>query len=118
MKYILNSQLFGGRGASIRMKTGKDYSNVGKFLTGNDSRGASTSSGWDYRGEAGRTDTLIEYANKAKSINQINRAAIALKKEDEHISTLMNTVKEDDGDIRALMTFRRKIREQRKKTRL
>lgn len=107
MKYILNSQLFGGRGASIRMKTGKDYSNV-----------ASTSSGWDYRGEAGRTDTLIEYANKAKSINQINRAAIALKKEDEHISTLMNTVKEDDGDIRALMTFRRKIREQRKKTRL
>ena len=39
MKYILNSQMFGGRGASIRMKTGKDYSNVGKFLVGNDSSG-------------------------------------------------------------------------------
>ncbi len=106
MKYTVDLQYFGGRGADSGLKSGANIS------------GISTSSGWDYRGEAGRVDTLIEYANKAKSINQINRAAIALKKEDEHISTLMNTVKEDDGDIRALMTLRRKVREQRKKTRL
>lgn len=108
MKYTVDLQYFGGRGADSGLKSGAN-ANIS---------GTSTSSGWDYRGEAGRVDTLIEYANKAKSVNQINRAAIALKKEDEHISTLMNTVKEDDGDIRALMTLRRKVREQRKKTRL
>ncbi len=106
MKYTVDLQYFGGRGADSGLKSGANIS------------GTSTSSGWDYRGEARRVDTLIEYANKAKSINQINRAAIALKKEDEHISTLMNTVKEDDGDIRALMTLRRKVREQKKKTKL
>lgn len=76
------------------------------------------SSGWDYRGERERVDRLIENANNAKTVNAINRAALALMKEDEHITTLLNNVKQDDGDARALMTLRRKIREQRRRTKL
>lgn len=72
---------------------------------------------WNYPSEVERVNMLIEYANKAKSINQINRAALALKKEDERITALIKYAKDEDGDVNVLMTLRRKVREQRKKTR-
>lgn len=107
---VMNLQFFGGRGASSGIGNG----NIIAFGKKADTE---KSSGWDYRGDAKRVKKLIQNANKAKSINQINRAALSLKKEDEHISTLINNVKADDGDVNALLTLRRKIREQRKKTR-
>lgn len=56
--------------------------------------------------------------NSRKSVNQINSAAISLKREDEHISTLIKNVQADNGDVNALLTLRRKIRVQRRKTKL
>lgn len=56
--------------------------------------------------------------NSRKSVNQINSAALSLKREDEHISTLIKNVQADNGDVNALLTLRRKIRVQRRKTKL
>ena len=101
----------GGRGASSGL--GKD--NIVAFRQNSDTGNPLK---WNYPSEVKRVNMLIEYANKAKSINQINRAALALKKQDEHISTLIKNAKDEDGDVNVLMTLRRKVREQRKKTRL
>lgn len=108
---VMNLQYFGGRGAS----SGIGNSNVVAFRTSKTEK--ERSGGWDYRGESERVEKLIRNANEAKSANQINRAAQSLRKEDEHISTLINNAKADGGDVKALLTLRRKIREQRKKTR-
>lgn len=56
--------------------------------------------------------------NSRKSVNQINSAAISLKREDEHISTLIKNVQADNCDVNALLTLRRKIRVQIRKTKL
>lgn len=56
--------------------------------------------------------------NSRKSVNQINSAALSLKREDEHISTLIKNVQADNGDVNALLTLRRKIRVQIRKTKL
>ena len=109
IKYDL--QFFGGRGSS----SGLTNNNIISFKP----RETKTQNGgWDYKGESERVEKLINNANAAKTVNSINKAAMALKKEDEHITTLLNNVKQDDGDARALMTLRRRIREQRKKTRM
>lgn len=100
----------GGRGASSGI--GKD--NVVAFRQNSDTKKLLK---WNYPSEVERVNMLIEYANKAKSINQINRAALALKKEDERITALIKYAKDEDGDVNVLMTLRRKVREQRKKTR-
>lgn len=100
----------GGIGASSGI--GKD--NVVAFRQNSDTKKLLK---WNYPSEVERVNMLIEYANKAKSINQINRAALALKKEDERITALIKYAKDEDGDVNVLMTLRRKVREQRKKTR-
>ena len=104
---VMNLQYFGGRGASSGIGNG----NIIAFGKKADTE---KSSGWDYRGEAERVDKLIK---NAKSVRQISRAALSLMKEDEHISTLMREAETDGGDVNALLTLRRKIRQQRKKTR-
>lgn len=103
----------GGRGSSSGMNANN---NIVPFKSKTPSN--RTGGGWDYRGDRERVDKLIAYANSAKTANTIQRAASALKKEDEHITTLLKTAKEDGGDTRALMTLRRRVREQRKNTRL
>lgn len=107
---VMNLQYFGGRGSSSGIGNG----NIIAFGKKADTE---RSSGWDYRGEAERVDKLIKNANEAKSVSQISRAALSLMKEDEHISTLMREAETDGGDVNALLTLRRKIRQQRKKTR-
>lgn len=104
----------GGRGSSSGMGSSN---NIVPFKA-KKSPPNRTGGGWDYRGDRERVDKLIAYANSAKTANTIQRAAIALKKEDEHITTLLKTAKEDGGDPRALMALRRRIREQRRKTRI
>lgn len=105
-------QFFGGRGASSGIST---ENNIVAF------KGRETkqeNDGWDYKGEKERVDKLIQNAKQAKSVKQINRAALSLKKEDENISTLIKNAKADDGNMKALNTLRRKIRQQRKSTKL
>lgn len=108
---VVNLQYFGGRGSSSGLENG----NVVAFRQ---TSGTEKSSGWNYQGEAERVEKLIKNANEAKSVNQINSAALSLKREDEHISTLIKNVQADDGDVNALLTLRRKIRVQRRKTKL
>lgn len=109
---VVDLQFFGGRGGSSGL--GGNIGNVVEFKKASEEKSGT----WQYPGENERVEKLIKYANEAKSVNQINRAALALKKEDEHITTLINNVKADDGDINALLTLRRKIRQQRDKTKL
>ena len=116
MKLELNLQYFGGRGASAA-SSGKNIITFKPKQKQGSSNNSNTKK-WDYPGEKERVDRLIENAKNAKTINQINRAAMALKRQDEHITTLLSTVSQDDGDERVLMSLRRKIRQQRMVTKL
>jgi hypothetical protein len=72
---------------------------------------------WKYPGDVERVDKLEQAANSAKTVNQINKVALALKQEDEHITTLLNQA-DEDGDQNTLLTLRRRVRQLRDKVRL
>ncbi len=101
----------GGRGAKSSVSSGKviPFRKPGELIE-------KTSGGWNTPGEVERVDRLIDAANKAKTTNQIQQAAIALKRQDDHLSRLIETAREDGNDVNVLITQRRRVRQQRKKT--
>lgn len=74
---------------------------------------------WDYRGEVDRTNNLITNAEKATSINQIQKAGVALRNHDKHLSTLIENEQSGNvdvkGDVNILMAQRRRVRQALKK---
>lgn len=67
---------------------------------------------WDFRGEATIVDELESKAAKSKSVNALSNLYSACMKWDKHITTLYEQVEngQDEGDLRNLMTLRRRIR--------
>lgn len=99
-----------GRGSSKAGKNGN--SNVIKF-PGRASGGKSNNDGWEYRGNNDRLNALSNALNSSRSARKVQSVSIGLKKLDEQISRDIKAVESgaESGDLKALMTQRRKTRQ-------
>lgn len=99
-----------GRGSS---KAGKNSnSNVIK-LPGRAPGGKGNNNGWDFRGNNDRLNALSDALNSSRSARTVQSVSIGLKKLDEQISRDIKAVESgaESGDLKALMTQRRKTRQ-------
>lgn len=72
---------------------------------------------WDFRGEKERVDKLVNSINNTRGMKSLSNLALSLKKEDEHITTLIKQVEkgQESGDTKVLMSLRRQIRQAQKR---
>lgn len=72
---------------------------------------------WDFRGEKERVDKLVNSIKNTRGMKSLNNLALSLKKEDEHITTLIKQVEkgQESGDTKVLMSLRRQIRQAQKR---
>ncbi len=75
---------------------------------------------WDYKGISERVDRLETSFRNARSVSGINSIAQALRRQDSIITAEINRVREgtESGDINALMTLRRRVRQLKRQARL
>lgn len=107
-----NLQFFGGRGASAGLKRGTiiKFPNREREIadTPRDNRGL-----WDFKGDQERVEKLLDAVDKRWGMKSLDNLSLSLKKEEEHINNLIKQVEsgENEGDVRNLMTLKRKIRQ-------
>ena len=106
MKY--NLQFFGGRGASAGTGSG----NIIAFSRKEKSR-QSSNNALDFRGEAERVDKLESAISKTNGMKAMTNLSLSLKREEQHLTTLINQVDsgKEDGDKNTLITLRRRVRQ-------
>jgi len=107
-----------------RYKAAKAQMNKGKIIAfsgGNKTRQSTASDLWDFREERERVDRLEKAVEDVKGLNAQRNLALSLRRQDAHITTVIDQEKagQNDvkGDINELITLRRRIRQAQSKLR-
>ena len=73
----------------------------------------SSNNAWDFRGETERVDKLESAIAKTNGMKAMTNLSLSLKREEQHLTTLINQVDsgKEDGDKNTLITLRRRVRQ-------
>ena len=76
---------------------------------------------WNYPGYGKKIDQLERGFNSARSVSKINSVAKGLRETDKQISAEIDRIRQgyvEDGNLDALMTYRRKVRQLMQKVKI
>ena len=101
----------GGRGSASGLAKIVAFSAKGSAGAGNNEK-------WDYRGYVESVDNVEKAVNSVKTRRQVEQAYKGITSAEESVSAEISRIENgggDEGDVRVLMTQRRRLRQLRRK---